>query len=126
MSLYGVLAGAVERLDPQVLFDPLEKHFDLPPRLVQRSDGRGWQDTIVGEKDESFVELLVVIANSTQWLGITLKGVKRFQQHSLVALNARRFVDLVGVTSPELEVAFGTGDEVRLRLVHFVKRAKSR
>ena len=34
LSLDRVLAVTVKSLDPQVLFDPLEKQFDLPARLI--------------------------------------------------------------------------------------------
>jgi hypothetical protein len=35
----GILAGADEGLDAQVLFDPLEEEFDLPALLVDLRDG---------------------------------------------------------------------------------------
>ena len=40
LSLHGVLAGALERLDAQVLFDPFEKQFQLPRALVNLRDGQ--------------------------------------------------------------------------------------
>ena len=43
LGFYGVIAGAVKRFDPQVLFDPAEEQFDLPALGVERGDGRGGQ-----------------------------------------------------------------------------------
>ena len=41
LGLHGVLGGAVEGLDPQVLLDTLEEEFHAPPRLVQVGDSEG-------------------------------------------------------------------------------------
>ena len=35
-----------------MLVDPLEEQFDLPARLVERTDGACRQDELVGEEDE--------------------------------------------------------------------------
>ena len=39
LDLYGVDRVAVEGLDSQILFDPLEEQFDLPATLVQLCNG---------------------------------------------------------------------------------------
>src|SRR5688500_19613398 len=41
LGLHGVLAGADEMLDAQMLFDPLEEQLHLPTALVQRTDSQG-------------------------------------------------------------------------------------
>jgi hypothetical protein len=33
-----------------VLLDPFEEQFDLPPALVDLSDGRSWKREIVGQE----------------------------------------------------------------------------
>ena len=43
LRLHGVLAGAQETLDAQVLLDPLEEQLDLPTTLVQGGNGQRWQ-----------------------------------------------------------------------------------
>ena len=40
LSLHGVLGGAVEGFDAQVLFDPFEEQLDLPALLVDLRDGQ--------------------------------------------------------------------------------------
>jgi hypothetical protein len=42
LGLEGVLGGAVEGLDPQVLLDPFEEEFDLPPTFVQLGNDQSW------------------------------------------------------------------------------------
>ena len=52
LRFHGVVAGAVKRFDPQVLFDPAEKQFDLPTFGVERGDGRGGKLEVVGQEDK--------------------------------------------------------------------------
>lgn len=40
LRLDGILTGAEERLDAQVLLDPVEEQLDLRTLLVQRADGK--------------------------------------------------------------------------------------
>jgi hypothetical protein len=42
-----ILTGAVKRFDPQMLFNPLEKEFDLPAVFIQQSNGLGTQGKVV-------------------------------------------------------------------------------
>ena len=46
-----ILAGTDERFHLQILFDPFEKQFDLPPGLVDIGDGFGRQLEIIGQKN---------------------------------------------------------------------------
>ena len=69
LRLHRVLGGAVEALDAQVLFDPLEEQLDLPAASVKRADGECWQDEVVGQKDQMLVGLGIVIANASQVAG---------------------------------------------------------
>jgi hypothetical protein len=51
LGLHRVDRVAVERLDPEVLLDPLEEQFDLPATAVKLCDGQGGQFEVVREKD---------------------------------------------------------------------------
>jgi hypothetical protein len=55
LSAQGVLGSAVEILDAQVLFDPLEEQFDLPTAAIELGNSQWWQAEVVGEKDESLI-----------------------------------------------------------------------
>jgi hypothetical protein len=39
LRLDGVLRSAEEGFDPQMLLDPLEEEFDLPPTAIELGDG---------------------------------------------------------------------------------------
>ena len=41
LCLHGVLAGAQESLDTQVLLDPFEEQLDLPATFVERGNRQG-------------------------------------------------------------------------------------
>ena len=76
LRLHGVFGGAVKGLDSQVLFDPFEKEFDAPPRLVELSHSQCGKIEAVGEEDLSRIGVGIVIANAAQRFGIVFRGVK--------------------------------------------------
>ena len=47
LRLHGVFRRAVELLDPQMLFDPLEEEFDLPTAAIQFGDRQGYTKLFV-------------------------------------------------------------------------------
>ena len=47
----GIVGGAVEGLDSEVLLDPLEEQLHLPPEFVERGDGEGRKGEIVRQED---------------------------------------------------------------------------
>src|SRR5690242_13622032 len=49
LELDGIFRGSQELLDPEVLLDPLEEQFDLPPGLVEIGDFDGGCGEIIGE-----------------------------------------------------------------------------
>jgi len=53
LRFHGVLRRAVKMLDAEVLFDPLEKQFDLPTLFVKRGDGFRREHEIVCQKHEA-------------------------------------------------------------------------
>ena len=52
LGLDRVLRSAEERLDSEMLFDPLEEQFDLPALTIQLADCERGKRGIVGEKDQ--------------------------------------------------------------------------
>lgn len=53
LRLDGVLAGAEEDLDTQVLLDPFEEQFDLPALAIQVGDQLQLEREVVGQKKPS-------------------------------------------------------------------------
>ena len=126
LSFHRIFGSAVEGFDPQMLFDPLEEDFDLPPAFVEFRNGGGRQGEMVGKKDESFVLAGIVEADAPEFLRIILFCVEAVQGNDLVALKARGFVDRLGIEPFELEVLFGPDDEEGRRTMDSVKTGKVR
>jgi hypothetical protein len=59
LNLQGVGAGADKGFDAQVLFEGLEKQLDLPAAFVDLGDGGGGEMTMIGEKDQGALVLLI-------------------------------------------------------------------
>jgi hypothetical protein len=72
LCLDSVRRRAVESLDSQVLFDPLEEKFDLPATLVELRDGQRRQVEVVRQKDQSAVAVLVAVADIAQFMRVAL------------------------------------------------------
>src|SRR5262249_832946 len=104
LRLQRVGAGADERFDAQVLLDPLEEQLDVPAAAIQVRDCLCWQYEVVGQKNQPLLPFWVEESDAAQTLGVSLHRVEPLQQDRLIALNAGRFVDLVGDQAPEAEV----------------------
>ncbi len=75
MNLHCVGAGADKGFDLQVLFQSLEKQFNLPAVFVDRSDRRGSQGQMIGEKNKDFALGGVIKLNAPQGIRAFLKSV---------------------------------------------------
>ena len=74
LNLHAVGRSPKETLDAQVLLDPFEKKLDLPSATISFGNTQRRQKEIIGEKDESFVDVLGVIADAAKWSRITLRS----------------------------------------------------
>jgi len=72
-DIHRVLRPAKERLDPQMLLDPLEEARHPPPRPVEFGDGRRGKDVVVGEKAQGLVPFPVDTSYAAQLAGIVLQ-----------------------------------------------------
>ena len=61
LRLDGVLGGAEEALDAQVLLGPFEEQFDLPAAFVEPGDGQRRRGDVVGQEDEGLAGLRVAV-----------------------------------------------------------------
>ena len=111
LRFHRVVGGAEERLDPQVLFDPLEEQLYLPAAFVELRDGQGWEDEIVGEEYESLLCLGVEVAYAEKGIGVVFRGLGCVQYNGLVAAQAGGFVDGTRRTPSVIQIAFGTDDK---------------
>gem|GEM_PF-1961376 len=124
LRLHRILAGAEKLLDAQVLLDPLEEQFDLPPAFVKRGDGECGQCCVVGQKHQRLARLGVFEPNAPQVLGVMLAGVKTIQHDALIADHARGPVDSGRVHTAGVHTALGARDEEGPSLMHLVKPGK--
>src|SRR5262249_53659154 len=89
----GVGRSSEEAFDPQVLFDPFEKQFDLPSLFVDSRDDRRGNLKIIGEKNKSLLDFFGVKANTTHWCRKIFKTIFSRQYDGLVATNAAGAID---------------------------------
>lgn len=113
LRLDGVLAGAQEPLDPQVLLDSLEEQLHHPPLLVEGTDRQGWQGHVVGQKDQRLARLRVPKAHAAQWLGIVPRGVLAAQRDVLVANYTLLAIRGSRTQAPGIHACLGTGHKER-------------
>jgi hypothetical protein len=111
LNLDGILGGSIERFDTKMLLDPFEEEFDLPAALIELRDGRRWECEVVGQEDQPFVLGNIEIANTSQFVGVSLAGVKSLQDNDLIGLDPCRLVDRPRIETSESEVAFGSDDK---------------
>jgi hypothetical protein len=97
LGLHGVLRGPEERLDPQMLLDPPEEEFDLPPLLVEQSDTFRRKGKIVCQKNQVLLVLDVEESDATEFVGVMLRRVDSREDDGLVGPYPGRFVDGRGI-----------------------------
>jgi len=106
-----VLGGSVERLDPQVLFDPSKKQFDLPAELVELGSRQGGLKNVVRQENQVTAVFAVVKTNPAKGLGIVGFGLEPCQDDRLIGAQVRRFVDRSRHDALRTKVGFGSDDE---------------
>jgi len=120
LSLDGVLRGAEEGFDSQMLLDPLEEQFHLPAAAIELGDRECRQLEVVGEEHERLA-LLGLEPNAPQRLGVADLGVEHRERDRLIADQARGSVHCAGVAARGLEIGFGTRDKEHSCLVQPVQ-----
>jgi len=83
LRLDGVLAGAKEHLDSQVLLDPLEEQLHLPALVVQVGNQLRLHGEIIGQQRQAFC-LFVFGRHTAQRCGVVLVGMIGPQQVRLI------------------------------------------
>ena len=109
LGLHRIGRGAEERLDPQVLFDPLEEQLHLPAHLVELCDYVCGQRHVVGQKDEEAQLVFVVETDPAQVFRIHLKLAA--ESPYVVRPDAGRGIDWLRAVPDEIEVLLRPDDE---------------
>ena len=108
----GVVRRPEERLDTEVLLDPLEEEFDPPAALVDCRHGESRKIEMIGQEYETLSRSRIDVADTTQFFGISAFPFSRAQSNRLIAAQSGCFVDRAGLQNREFGVGFGSDDEV--------------
>ena len=117
----GIVGGAVEGLDSQVLLDPLEEQLDLPAQFVEAGDGDGREGEVVGEEDQGFFGLSVEEANPAQPFRVVSEGLRPGQAPHLIAAHAELSGTGPRGAANKTEVLLGTDHEIGTGLVEGIE-----
>lgn len=86
-----ILTGPVKRFDPQMLFDPLEKEFNLPAVFIQQGNGLGAHGKVVGQENQKAFVFRIKNPNAAKWSGIFLLHIEVDEGDSLIADDVARY-----------------------------------
>src|ERR1700691_3517121 len=124
LGLHGVLGGAVEGLDAQVLFDPTKKQLHTPAGTVQFGDGQSGKQEIVGEKNQPQFLFGVEVMNAAQRVGIQARGFWAGQLDGLIRPQSTGAAHRTPLAPPELGVLLGARNKEGAPLGEQVEAAK--
>src|ERR1700674_5316844 len=98
LSLDRIFAMAVKGFDSQVLFDPFEKQFYLPTRLIKVRDGEGRKVKVVSEKHKPAVLFQVIEADTAKRVRIVLQRSHRGEDDRVIGAQTGGLIDGPRVT----------------------------
>ena len=111
MRFDGILGGAEEGFDTQVLFDPFEEQLDPPAIAVKFGDGEGGEREVVGEELERSVCLGVTVFDATQGLRVAVGGLGTGEDDGLVTAQAGGVIDRSGITAAVTDISLVADNE---------------
>lgn len=111
LDLDRVLRSAEEGLDAQVLLDPFEEKFHLPPAAVLLGDGESRQLEVIGEEDQLAILGGIVELHSARLDRVVVSGPYARQPDCLIAAQASALVHRMRVDPPTLYIRLGQDDE---------------
>ncbi len=126
LSHDGIQRGAQEGFHLEVLFDPLEEAFHLPPALVQTSDGAGRPLEIVGQEHIPLSVFRVDIADAPERSRIFLSGLLTGQANGFIGGDAALPLPLSPLKDGIANLRFQPGDEESSCLPHTMEKGEVR
>ena len=76
LSLGGVVGGAEEVLNAEVLLDSFEEQFDAPTQLVEHGNDQSGQLEVIGQKAQDLAVLRIAITDTAQSLILDSQTIK--------------------------------------------------
>ena len=115
----------VERLDVEMLLDPLEEDLNLPPFAVEFSDGNRLQSEVIGQEAIDSAVPKVLIDNKSEIIGVLSGSVISGKPDCLIGDKAGLRINFSAIHNLILHVVFGPSNEPRMRLMEMgVERIK--
>lgn len=111
LGLHGVLGTAIECLDAQVLFDPLEEELDAPSRLVDRSHCLGRQRKVIGKEDQILSGIRINKVDPPQEDWIKSPRFDPRKPDALVTAKPLFAIDGTRLAHLEVKIALGPDDK---------------
>ncbi len=111
LRVYCILAGSVERLDVQMLFDPFEETFHLPTFPIKFSNGQVRMCEVIGQEPIDISRGIILIHNHAECIRIPSGGFQSRQPDSGIANNSGTFINRMFFYHLILHVVLGPGDE---------------
>lgn len=113
----GVLAGAVEGFDTQVLLDPFEEQLDVPTTLVDGGDTKSGEIKMVGQEDQRLARFRITEADAKKPLWIRSLAARTLEADDLVTPRATGSIHFSRLHDIKAEVGFGTPNKVGFGLL---------
>lgn len=111
LRVYCILAGSVECLDVQMLFDPFEETFHLPTFPIKFSNGQVRMCEVIGQEPIDISRGIILIHNHTECIRIPSGGFQSRQPDSGIANNSGAFINRMLFHHLILHVVLSPGDE---------------
>ena len=103
--------------DAEMLFDPFEEQFDLPTLTIDGGDHVRRDLKVVGEEDESLVDIGGVKTDAAKQGGECLLGVLAGEDDGLITADTRGAINGMGQAAAKLKVVFRPENKVGKRLM---------
>lgn len=110
LRVYRILAGSIERLDVQILFDPFEETFHLPTFPIKFSNGQVGMCEVIGQEPINITRGIILIHNHTECIRIPSGGLQSRQPDSGIANNSGTFINRMLFNNLKSHVILGPID----------------
>ena len=112
LNAHGIVTLSPERLDPEVLLNPFEEQFDLPPVFIKESDVLGCKIEVVRVVSERSMQVRSIVDDTPDLARILLLVLLLRKDNGLVAQNVVRSVeDVCTINDFIVRPFFLTNDE---------------
>ena len=125
LDTHGIVTLSPERFDPEVLLNPFEKQFDLPPVFIKESDVFGGKIEVVRVVRECSMQVWSIVDDTPDFAWILLPVLLFREDNGLVTQDVVRSVkDVFAVNNLIGRPFFLTNDKEGSRYGNLIKSSK--